>query len=38
MIRDMFFTVPGWLMFALGVLLGTWVKSLLGSARMKVSG
>lgn len=38
MIRDMFFTLPGWLMFALGVFLSTWVRSLVGSATGKVSG
>jgi hypothetical protein len=38
MLRDMFFTLPGWLMFALGVFLGSYVKSLVGSARSAVGG
>ena len=37
MLRDMF-TFGGWVMFFLGVFLGTWVKSLLGMAKSKVAG
>lgn len=32
------FTLGGWVMFFLGVFLGTWVKSLLGAAKSKVAG
>ena len=31
-------SLGGWIMFFLGVFLGTWVKSLLGMARSKVAG
>ncbi len=32
------FSLGGWVMFFLGVFLGTWVKSLFGMATSKVSG
>jgi hypothetical protein len=38
MLRDMFFTLPGWLMFILGVLLSATVKSYAGRAKSKVGG
>ena len=31
-----FFTLPAIIMFVLGVILSTWVMSLVGSARSKV--
>lgn len=34
-IRD-FFSLPALIMFVLGVILSTWVMSLVGSARSKV--
>lgn len=37
MIRDMFFTLPGWLMFLLGVFLSGWVMMLAGRARQQVN-
>lgn len=35
MLRDMFFTLPGWLMFFLGVFLATYVKSAIGQVKSK---
>ncbi len=38
MLRDMFFTLSGWLMFVLGVFLSGWVMSLAGRAKKSVAG
>jgi hypothetical protein len=38
LLRDMFGSLAGWLMFILGVALSASVKGLLGSAKSKVGG
>jgi hypothetical protein len=38
MLRDMFFTLAGWLMFLLGVIFSGTVRGLWSGVRGKVSG